>query len=73
MNENINSSNTQHDINKQLVSYNEKQNDLIFKTRERLFDLEKIQKRDVFILLGINVLICTLCILLAIKSGGFTW
>jgi len=73
MNENTNSSNTQQDINKQLVSYNEKQNELIFSTRKRLFNLEKIQKRDCIFLLGMNFLICTLCILIAIKFGGFKW
>ncbi len=73
MNENIDSSNTQHDINKQLVSFNEKQNDLIFSLRKRLFDLERIQKRDILFLLGMNFLICTLCILVAVEFGGFKW
>ena len=30
----------QNDINRQLISYNEKQNDLIFSLRKRLFELE---------------------------------
>ena len=73
------SNKAQNDINRQLISYNEKQNDLIFSLRKRLFNLEKIQRRDVFFLLGINFLICTLSILigielgLEIKFGGFTW
>jgi len=73
MNENTNSSNTQQDINKQLVSYNEKQNELIFSTRKRLFNLEKIQKRDCIFLLGMNFLICTACILIAVEFGGLKW
>ena len=67
------SNKAQNDINRKLISYNETQNELIFSTRKRLFNLEKIQKRDVFFLLGMNFLICTLCILIAIKFGGFTW
>ena len=63
----------QNDINKKLISFNDTQNELIFSTRKRLFDLEKIQRRDVFFLLGMNFLICTLCILIAVKFGGFTW
>jgi len=74
MNENIDSSNKlQNDINRQLISYNEKQNDLIFSLRKRLFDLERIQKRDILFLLGMNFLICTLCILVAVEFGGFKW
>jgi len=34
------SNDMQNDINKKLISFNESQNDLIFKTRERLFKLE---------------------------------
>ena len=67
------SNDAQNKINRQLIDYNEKQNDLIFSLRKRLFDLEKIQRRDVFFLLGMNFLICTLCILIAVKFGGFTW
>jgi len=67
------SNNAQNDINKKLISYNEKQNELIFETRKRLFNLEKIQKRDIFFLLGMNFLICTACILIAVEFGGLTW
>jgi len=63
----------QNGINKKLISYNEKQNELIFATRKRLFNLEKIQKRDVLFLLGMNFLVCTLCILVAVEFGGLTW
>jgi hypothetical protein len=67
------SNDAQNKINRQLIEYNEKQNELIFSTRKRLFNLEKIQRRDVFFLLGMNFLICTLCILIAIEFGGLTW
>ncbi len=67
------SNKAQNDINRQLISYNEKQNDLIFSTRKRIYTLEKIQKRDVLFLLGMNFLVCTLCILIAVEFGGLTW
>ena len=69
--------NATNDANKsfdqKLIDIISQQNDIIFSTRKRLFNLEKIQRRDIFFLLGMNFLICTLCILIAIKSGGFTW
>ena len=34
------SNKAQNDINRQLISFNDKQNDLIFSTRSRLFKLE---------------------------------
>ena len=67
------SNKAQSDINRKLISYNEKQNELIFSTRKRLFNLEKIQKRDCIFLLGMNFLICTACILIAVEFGGLTW
>ena len=67
------SNQAQNKINRQLIEYNEKQNDLIFSTRKRIYTLEKIQRRDVFVLLGMNILICILCILIAVESGGLTW
>jgi len=67
------SNQAQNKINRQLIEYNEKQNELIFSTRKRIYTLEKIQKRDVFFLLGMNVLICTACILIAVEIGGLTW
>ena len=67
------SNQAQNDINRKLISYNETQNELIFSTRKRLFNLEKIQRRDVFFLLGMNFLICTACILIAVEFGGLTW
>jgi len=67
------SNDAQNDINRKLISYNETQNELIFSTRKRLFNLEKIQKRDCIFLLGMNFLVCTLCILIAVEFGGLTW
>ena len=67
------SNDAQNKINRQLIDYNEKQNDLIFATRKRLYQLEKIQKRDCIFLLGMNFLICTACILIAVEFGGLTW
>ena len=67
------SNKAQNDINRKLISYNETQNELIFSTRKRLFNLEKIQKRDCIFLICMNFLICTACILLAVQLGGLTW
>ena len=67
------SNKAQNDINRKLISYNETQNELIFSTRKRLFNLEKIQRRDCIFLLGMNFLICTACILIAVEFGGLTW
>ena len=69
--------NATNDANKsfdqKLIDIISQQNDLIFSTRKRLFDLEKIQKRDCIFLLGMNFLICTACILIAVELGGFQW
>ena len=73
MNENINSSNTQHDINKQLVSFIEKQNDLIFSLRKRLFQLERTQNKDAKILCAMSIGICVVMILMCFQFGGFKW
>ena len=67
------SNQAQNKINRQLIEYNEKQNDLIFSTRKRIYTLEKIQKRDCIFLLGMNFLICIACILIAVEFGGLTW
>ena len=40
------SNDAQNKINRKLIEYIENQNELIFSTRKRFFDLEKIQKRD---------------------------
>ena len=49
----------QNGINDKLIAYNEKQNELIFKTRERLFEAEKMQKLSFFLigLLTLSVLL----------------
>tara|TARA_B100001093_G_scaffold147817_1_gene140536 strand:+ start:19 stop:243 length:225 start_codon:yes stop_codon:yes gene_type:complete len=44
------SNDMQNDINQKLISYNESQNDLIFKTRARLFEAEKMQKLSFFLI-----------------------
>ena len=67
------SNDAQNKINRKLIEYNENQNELIFSTRKRLFNLEKIQKRDCIFLLGMNFLICTACILIAVEFGGLKW
>ena len=53
------SNDMQNGINEKLISYNEKQNELIFKTRERLFEAEKMQKLSFFLigLLTLSVLL----------------
>ena len=44
------SNDMQNGINEKLISYNEKQNELIFKTRERLLEAEKMQKLSFFLI-----------------------
>ena len=44
------SNDMQNDINQKLISYNESQNDLIFKTRARLFEAEKMQRLSFFLI-----------------------
>jgi len=44
------SNDMQNDINKKLISFNDTQNELIFKTRERLFEAEKLQKLSFFLI-----------------------
>ena len=53
------SNDMQNDINQKLISYNESQNDLIFKTRARLFEAEKMQKLSFFLigLLALGILL----------------
>ena len=53
------SNDMQNGINDKLIAYNEKQNELIFKTRERLFEAEKMQKLSFFLigLLTLSVLL----------------
>ena len=44
------SNDMQNDINKKLISFNDSQNELIFKTRARLFEAEKLQKLSFFLI-----------------------
>ena len=44
------SNNMQNDINKKLISFNDTQNELIFSTRKRLFEAEKMQKLSFFLI-----------------------
>ncbi len=44
------SNDMQNEINKKLISFNESQNDLIFKTRARLYEAEKMQKLSFFLI-----------------------
>lgn len=44
------SNDMQNDINKKLISFNESQNELIFKTRARLFEAEKMQRLSFFLI-----------------------
>ena len=56
-----------------LIDLSEKQNDLIFSTRKRLFQLEKTQNKDVKILCGMSIAICVIMLLMCLEFGGFTW
>ncbi len=44
------SNDMQNKINMQLINHNESQNELIFKTRARLFEAEKMQKLSFFLI-----------------------
>ena len=44
------SNDMQNDINKKLISFNDSQNELIFKTRARLFEAEKMQRLSFFLI-----------------------
>ena len=44
------SNDMQNKINTKLIDYNERQNDLIFKTRSRLYEVEKMQKLSFFLI-----------------------
>ena len=59
-------------INK-LIDLSEKQNELIFATRERLFKLERTQNKDARILCGMSIGICVICLLMCLQFGGFKW
>ena len=67
------SNDMQNDINKKLISFNDKQNELIFATRERLFKLERTQNKDAKILCGLSIGICVVMLLMCVQFGGFKW
>ena len=75
MNENINSSisDTKDSVIHKLIDLSEKQNELIFATRERLFKLERTQNKDVKVLCGMSIGICVVLILMCVQFGGLTW
>jgi hypothetical protein len=56
-----------------MISINDKQNELIFSTRERLFKLEKTQSTDAKILCAMSMGICVVLILMCVKFGGLSW
>ena len=56
-----------------LIDLSEKQNDLIFSLRKRLFQLERTQNRDVRILLGMLIALGVISFLMCLEFGGFTW
>ena len=56
-----------------LIDLSEKQNELIFSTRKRLFKLERTQNKDARILCGMSIGICVILILMCLEFGGFTW
>ncbi len=75
MNENINSSisDTKDSVVMKLIDLSEKQNELIFATRERLFKLERTQNKDARILCGLSIGICVVMLLMCVQFGGFKW
>ena len=75
MNENINSSisDTKDSVVMKLIDLSEKQNELIFATRERLFKLERTQNKDVRILCAISIALGVVMLLMCLEFGGFKW
>jgi hypothetical protein len=67
------SNNAQKNFDKALLEYNDKQTELIFETRKRLFKLERTQNKDVKILCGMSIGICVILILMCLEFGGLTW
>ena len=56
-----------------LIDLSEKQNELIFATRKRLFQLEQTQNQDTKVLITCIGLVCVVCVLMCLEFGGFTW
>ena len=59
----------QNKINKQLIEYNEKQNDLIFSLRKRLFNLEHKQKTETILFSGLIAIVYIMAIALVVSHG----
>jgi uncharacterized membrane protein len=72
MNENIDSS-ISNNVATKIISHAEKQNELIFATRERLFKLERTQNTDCKILITLMGCLCVAMILMCLEFGGFKW
>ena len=66
-------SDTKDSIISKLIDLSEKQNELIFATRERLFKLERTQNKDARILCGLSIGICVVMLLMCVQFGGFKW
>ena len=63
------SNEAQNKINKQLIEYNEKQNDLIFATRKRLFTLEHKHKLSTVLFSGLLAIQFIMVVALAVSHG----
>ena len=57
----------QNDINKKLISFNDKQNDLIFSTRSRLFKLEHNFR---LLIAGISITLLTTALMGLVVVNG---
>ena len=66
-------SDTKDSIISKLIDLSEKQNELIFATRERLFKLERTQNKDAKILCAMSIGICVIMIAMCFEFGGFKW
>jgi hypothetical protein len=67
------SNNAQKNFDKALLEYNDKQTELIFETRKRLFKLERTQNRDAKFSCFMSIGICVVCLLMCLQFGGFQW
>ena len=65
------SNNAQKKFDTALLEYNDKQTELIFETRKRLFDLERSQNKDARILCGMSIGFCLICLLMCLQFGGY--
>jgi hypothetical protein len=63
------SNDAQNKINTQLIDYNKTQNDLIFKTRERLFKLEHKQKTETILFSGLIAIQFIMVVALVVSHG----